>query len=56
MDEGSLLAWLALLLGLTLSALAAAAEVSLGAISSANARRLLDEGASRDRALQNWLD
>jgi CBS domain containing-hemolysin-like protein len=49
-------AWLALVLALTLIALAAAAEVSLGAISRANIRRLLDEGISRAQALQTLLD
>jgi CBS domain containing-hemolysin-like protein len=50
------MAWLALVLALTLIALAAAAEVSLGAISRANIRRLLDEGISRAQALQTLLD
>jgi CBS domain containing-hemolysin-like protein len=49
-------AWLALALAMTLIALAAAAEVSLGAISRANVRRLLDEGISRAQALQTLLD
>lgn len=56
MDEGWLVAWLMLALALTLIALAAAAEVSLGAISRANIRRLLDEGISRAQALQTLLD
>lgn len=56
MDEGWIVAWLALALALTLIALAAAAEVSLGAISRANIRRLLDEGISRAQALQTLLD
>ena len=56
MDEGWIVAWLALALGLALIALAAAAEVSLGAISRANVRRLLDEGISRAQALQTLLD
>ncbi len=56
MDEGWIVAWLALVLALTLIALAAAAEVSLGAISRANIRRLLDEGISRAQALQTLLD
>ncbi|MEI2691090.1 MAG: hypothetical protein V9H69_15830 [Anaerolineae bacterium] len=49
MDEGWIVAWLALALALILIALAAAAEVSLGAISRANIRRLLDEGISPRR-------
>ncbi len=56
MDEGWIVAWLALALALILIALAAAAEVSLGAISRANIRRLLDEGISRAQALQTLLD
>lgn len=56
MDEGWIVAWLTLALGLTLIALAAAAEVSLGAISRANVRRLLDEGISRAQALQTLLE
>jgi CBS domain containing-hemolysin-like protein len=49
-------AWLLLALAMMLIALAAAAEVSLGAISRANVRRLLDEGISRAQALQTLLD
>ena len=56
MDEGWIVAWLALALALILIALAAAAEVSLGAISRANIRRLLDDGISRAQALQTLLD
>ncbi|MFZ2359565.1 MAG: hemolysin family protein [Anaerolineae bacterium] len=56
MDEGWIVAWLLLALALMLIALAAAAEVSLGAISRANVRRLLDEGISRAQALQTLLD
>jgi len=55
-DEGWIVAWLLLALALMLIALAAAAEVSLGAISRANVRRLLDEGISRAQALQTLLD
>jgi len=55
-DEGWIVAWLGLALALMLIALAAAAEVSLGAISRANVRRLLDEGVSRAQALQTLLD
>ncbi len=56
MDEGWIVAWLMLALAMILIALAAAAEVSLGAISRANVRRLLDDGISRARALQTLLD
>lgn len=56
MDDGWIAAWLLLALAFTLIALAAAAEVSLGAISRANVRRLLDEGVSRAEALQTLLD
>ena len=56
MDEGWIVAWLALVSALILMALAAAAEVSLGAISRANIRRLLDEGISRAQALQTLLE
>ena len=56
MDEGWIVAWLMLALAMLLIALAAAAEVSLGAISRANVRRLLDEGVSRAQALQTLLD
>ncbi len=56
MDEGWIVAWLALGVAMTLLALAAAAEVSLGAISRANVRRLLDEGVSRAQAVQSLLD
>ncbi|MFZ2488416.1 MAG: hemolysin family protein [Anaerolineae bacterium] len=56
MDEGSLPAWLALVAGIGASGLAAAAEVSLEAISGAHARRLVDEGTPRERALQVLLD
>ncbi|HSN76833.1 MAG TPA: hemolysin family protein [Anaerolineae bacterium] len=56
MDEGWIVAWLLLVLAMMLIALAAAAEVSLGAISRANVRRLLDEGISRAQALQTLLD
>ncbi len=56
MDEGWIVAWLLLALAMMLIALAAAAEVSLGAISRANVRRLLDEGISRAQALQTLLD
>jgi putative hemolysin len=55
-DEGWIVAWLALVSALILMALAAAAEVSLGAISRANIRRLLDEGISRAQALQTLLE
>jgi CBS domain containing-hemolysin-like protein len=55
-DEGWIVAWLLLALAMMLIALAAAAEVSLGAISRANVRRLLDEGISRAQALQTLLD
>jgi putative hemolysin len=55
-DEGWIVAWLALVLALILLALAAAAEVSLGAISRANIRRLLDDGISRAQALQTLLE
>jgi putative hemolysin len=55
-DEGWIVAWLTLALAMTLIALAAAAEVSLGAMSRANVRRLLDEGISRARAVQTLLD
>lgn len=56
MDEGSLPAWLALVAGIGASGLAAAAEVSLEAITGAHARRLVDEGTPRERALQVLLD
>ncbi len=56
MDEGWIVAWLMLALAMMLIALAAAAEVSLGAISRANVRRLLDDGISRAQALQTLLD
>lgn len=56
MDEGWIVAWLTLALAMMLIALAAAAEVSLGAISRANVRRLLDEGISRAQAVQTLLD
>ncbi len=56
MDEGWIVAWLMLALAMILIALAAAAEVSLGAISRANVRRLLDDGISRAKALQTLLD
>ena len=56
MDEGWIVAWLVLVSALILMALAAAAEVSLGAISRANIRRLLDEGISRAQALQTLLE
>ena len=56
MDEGWIVAWLILGLAMTLIALAAAAEVSLGAISRANVRRLLDEGVPRAQAIQTLLD
>jgi putative hemolysin len=55
-DEGWIVAWLTLVSALILMALAAAAEVSLGAISRANIRRLLDEGISRAQALQTLLE
>lgn len=51
-----LLAWPALAASLGMSALAAAADESLERISQANARRLLEEGAPRDRALQTLLE
>jgi len=50
------LAWLALAASLGMNALAAAADESLERISQANARRLLEEGAPRDRALQTLLE
>jgi putative hemolysin len=55
-DEGWIVAWLTLAVAMTMIALAAAAEVSLGAISRANVRRLLDEGISRAQAVQTLLD
>jgi len=51
-----LLAWIVLVISLGVSALAAAADESLERISHANARRLLEEGAPRDRALQILLE
>jgi putative hemolysin len=55
-DEGWIVGWLILAGAMTLIALAAAAEVSLGAISRANVRRLLDEGVPRAQAIQALLD
>ena len=56
MEVDSLIAWLGVLLAGLVMAFAAAAEVSLGDISRANVRRLLDEGLPRAQALQTLLD